>query len=107
MIGCGREAGNLDGALHVLTGHVQITSSFVDAALIASAPRYRPNLGKFSSDMIELSLSHKDPDKVRSAYARGDFAAERVNMAKWWADYLDMLRGETGSNVLALTGRRI
>jgi len=58
--------------------------------------------GKWSPDIIELSLSHKDPDKVRSAYARGDFAKERVNMAQWWADYLDRLRGSSKSNVISM-----
>ncbi len=48
--------------------------------------------GKFSVDAIERALAHQDPDPVRRAYARGAFWAERVEMAQWWADYLDMLK---------------
>ncbi len=48
--------------------------------------------GKFSSDSIERALAHQDPDPVRRAYARGAYWDERVEMAKWWADYLDTLK---------------
>lgn len=48
--------------------------------------------GKFSPDAIERALAHQDPDAVRRAYARGAFWQERVTMAQWWADHLDMLR---------------
>eukprot|EP01037_Dinobryon_pediforme_P018738 gene18738-19042_t len=49
--------------------------------------------GKFSADAIERALAHQDADSVRRAYARGAYWQERVNMAQWWADYLDTLRG--------------
>ncbi len=48
--------------------------------------------GKFSPDAIERALAHQDPDPVRRAYARGAYWAERVEMAQWWADYLDVLK---------------
>jgi integrase len=48
--------------------------------------------GKFSSDAIERALAHQDPDQVRRAYARGVYWAERVEMAQWWADFLDTLK---------------
>ena len=48
--------------------------------------------GRFSSDAIERALAHQDPDPVRRAYARGSFWKERVEMAQWWADHLDILR---------------
>jgi integrase len=54
--------------------------------------------GKWSSDAIERALAHKDRDAVRAAYHRGAHWAERVEMAQWWADYLDRLR-EGGSVV--------
>jgi len=56
--------------------------------------------GKFSADAIERALAHQDPDPVRRAYARGVFWKERVEMAQWWADYLDRLR--EGGEVVAL-----
>ena len=48
--------------------------------------------GKWSSDAIERALAHRDKDAVRAAYHRGTHWAERVEMAQWWSDYLDMLR---------------
>lgn len=57
----------------------------------------------FSIDAIEHSLAHQDRDAVRRAYARGDAMTERPKMAQWWADHLDHLRGNQGSNVVAMT----
>ncbi len=51
--------------------------------------------GKWSPDAIERSLAHKDKDAVRAAYHRGAHWNERVEMAQWWADYLDRLRRGT------------
>lgn len=48
--------------------------------------------GLWHSDAIERQLAHADSDKVRAAYARGDFWAERVRMMTWWADRCDELR---------------
>ncbi len=47
---------------------------------------------KWSPDAIERALAHKDKDTIRAAYHRGAHWAERVEMAQWWADYLDQLR---------------
>lgn len=59
--------------------------------------------GKFSPDAIERALAHQDPDAVRRAYNRGAYWKERVDMAQWWADYLDQLR--KGADVIALQDR--
>lgn len=48
--------------------------------------------GKWSPDAIERALAHSDTDNTRAAYHRGAHWAERVRMAQWWSDYLDMLR---------------
>ncbi len=56
--------------------------------------------GKWSSDAIERALAHEESDDVRRAYARGQHWAERVQMAQWWADYLDTLK--TGATILRL-----
>ncbi|QTH23576.1 tyrosine-type recombinase/integrase [Rhizorhabdus wittichii] len=48
--------------------------------------------GKWSPDAIERALAHKDKDGIRAAYHRGAHWAERVEMAQWWADHLDLLR---------------
>lgn len=55
--------------------------------------------GKFSPDAIERALAHQDPDAVRRAYNRGAYWKGRVEMAQWWADYLDTLR--KGGEVVA------
>lgn len=46
----------------------------------------------FAPDAIERALGHQDNDSIRRAYARGAFWDERVRMAQWWADHLDMLK---------------
>jgi len=48
--------------------------------------------GKWSVDAIERALAHGDTDSVRAAYHRGAHWAERVKMAQWWSDHLDLLR---------------
>lgn len=48
--------------------------------------------GKWNPDAIERALAHGDSDKVRAAYHRGAHWDERVAMAQWWSDHLDMLR---------------
>lgn len=60
--------------------------------------------GKWSPDGIERALAHKDKDIVRAAYHRGTHWQERVEMAQWWADYLDTLR--KGAEVVCITSRR-
>lgn len=60
--------------------------------------------GKWSPDAIERALAHKDKDAVRAAYHRGAHWQERVDMAQWWADFLDTLR--TGADVVPITSAR-
>lgn len=54
--------------------------------------------GHWSPDAIERALAHKDSDQVRAAYHRGAHWKERVAMAQWWSDHLEMLRD--GATVL-------
>ena len=54
----------------------------------------------FSADAIERALAHQDPDPVRRAYHRGAYWTERVEMAVWWADFLDKLK--IGGDVVPL-----
>ena len=56
--------------------------------------------GKWHPDAIERALAHGDSDKVRAAYHRGAHWDERVTMAQWWSDHLDMLR--KGADVVAI-----
>jgi integrase len=48
--------------------------------------------GKWHPDAIERALAHGDSDRVRGAYHRAAYWDERVEMAQWWSDHLDMLR---------------
>ena len=49
-------------------------------------------MGKWNPDAIERQLAHADGNKVRRAYTRGEYWAERVAMMQDWSDYLDQLR---------------
>lgn len=46
----------------------------------------------YPPDAIERQLAHEDEDKVRSAYNRAEYRAEREKMMQDWADHLDRLR---------------
>lgn len=48
--------------------------------------------GKWNADAIERALAHGHENKIRGAYHRGTHWQERVEMAQWWSDHLDMLR---------------
>jgi integrase len=61
--------------------------------------------GKWSPDAIERSLAHRDRDGIRAAYHRGAHWPERVEMAQWWADYLDILK--KGADVIPLDRRSV
>lgn len=43
-------------------------------------------------DVIERQLAHAERNKVRAAYNRAHYMAERKEMMQAWADYLDALR---------------
>lgn len=48
--------------------------------------------GIWHPDAVERSLDHRDTSAIRGTYHRGAHWQERVEMAQWWADYLDELR---------------
>src|SRR3546814_14081229 len=48
--------------------------------------------GKWNPDAIERALSHREANQVRAAYHRSIYWPERVQMAPWWSDHMDMLR---------------
>jgi integrase len=59
---------------------------------------------KFSPDAIERALAHQDSDEIRRTYNRGAYWDERVTMAQWWADYLDVLK--QGGKIIELSSQR-
>jgi len=46
----------------------------------------------WAPDVIERQLAHAERNKVRAAYNRASYLAERRKMMQAWADYLDGLR---------------
>ena len=48
--------------------------------------------GCWHPDAIERALAHVERNEIRRAYALGSHWDERVEMAQWWADYLDKLK---------------
>jgi integrase len=55
-------------------------------------------------DVIERQLAHVERNKVRAAYNRASYMAERRELMQQWADYCDQLRA--GGNVVPLKRRR-
>jgi len=60
--------------------------------------------GKWSGDAIERALSHADGNQVRAAYHRGAHWPERVEMAQWWSDHIDVLCA--GGEILRFDSRK-
>jgi len=51
-------------------------------------------------DVIERQLAHGERDKVRAAYNRSQYLAERTEMMQWYSDYLDGIK--IGNNVISI-----
>lgn len=49
----------------------------------------------FRIDVIERQLAHGDRNKVRAAYNRSQYIAERTKMMQWYNDYLDGLKNNS------------
>lgn len=62
------------------------------ASTILNEMGYRP-------DVIERQLAHAERNKVRAAYHRSEYLAERKTMIQGWADFID---AQGGSNVVPL-----
>ncbi|MCG9027376.1 tyrosine-type recombinase/integrase [Laribacter hongkongensis] len=43
----------------------------------------------FPPDVIERQLAHAERNKVRAAYHRAEYMADRRRMMQWWADFID------------------
>lgn len=69
----------------------------------ASASTLLNESGKWHPDAVERALAHRERNKIRAAYARGQFWDERVKMAQWWADECDRMR--EGGKVIKLQAR--
>ena len=61
--------------------------------------------GKWQVDAVEKSLSHKIHG-TRGDYNRGAYWEERVAMAQWWSDHLDLVRDGAEIVTLKLAKRK-
>lgn len=46
-------------------------------------------------DVIERQLAHRERNKVRAAYHRAEYLADRRRLMQWWADFVEAARGGT------------
>ncbi|HBU9336091.1 TPA: tyrosine-type recombinase/integrase [Klebsiella pneumoniae] len=46
------------------------------------------NESAFNSDIIEAALAHSDKNEVRRAYNRTTYLAQRVEMMRWWGNFV-------------------
>jgi len=51
----------------------------------------------FDKDVVERQ--HKEPNKVRAAYNRAEYLAERREMMQRWADYIDDIASRSATAV--------
>jgi integrase len=61
----------------------------------------RLNELSYSSDLIEIQLSHLPVNKVRAAYNHAEYLDERRLMMQEWSDYLDSLQNKEVVTTLA------
>jgi integrase len=53
----------------------------------------------FDKDVVERQLAHKEPNKVRAAYNRAEYLAERREMMQRWADYMDDIASRSALSI--------
>jgi integrase len=58
--------------------------------------------GLFRHDVIEAFISHKDKDETRATYNEATYNKERMELAQWWSDQLDLMRD--GAQVIPIKG---
>ncbi len=49
---------------------------------------------RYTSEVIEALLAHKEPNKVKSAYNRATYAEAMRGLIEWYSDYLDEVKGK-------------
>lgn len=64
------------------------------------------NEQSYNRDWIERQLAHGERNTVRAAYNYAEYLPERRRMMQEWADYLDSLRGKSGSRSADFPARR-
>ena len=62
------------------------------------------NESGFRVDVIERQLAHGDRNKIRAAYNRSQYLAERTEMMQWYSDYLDGLKA--GADIVFINANK-
>ncbi len=62
------------------------------------------NESGYRVDVIERQLAHGERNKVRAAYNRSQYLAERTDMMQWYANYLDGLKAGADVVLIGSTG---
>lgn len=68
---------------------------------IANEAATKEGESRFSPDVIEHALAHKDPNVIRGIYNRAKYHNPRRQLMQWWADELDVL--QHGGKVIPFT----
>jgi integrase len=97
---CGKQRHISNGAMLVALRRLHYGGRMTGHGFRALASTILNEKG-YSPDVIERQLAHEDEDKIRSAYNRAEYRAERVTMMQEWADYLDRLRSSSGTTLMA------
>lgn len=61
----------------------------------------------YPADVIERQLAHEDQDKIRAAYNRAEYLMERKKMMQEYADLLERVLHNPGSNVLSMNRHKL
>lgn len=55
-------------------------------------------------DVIERQLAHGDRNKIRAAYNRSQYLAERTEMMQWYSDYLENIK--LGADIISINSKK-
>jgi integrase len=61
----------------------------------------------YAPDVIERQLAHEEQDKIRAAYNRAEYIMERKKMMQDYADLLERMQTNPGSNVFTLSRKQL
>ncbi len=100
----GRKRPIAENTLNVALRQIDYTSEQMTAHGFRTMASTRLNELGFDPDVIEAQLAHVDRNAVRRIYNRAEYADKRRTMMQAWADYLDGLKADKTSKVVAIRG---
>ena len=84
-----------DGAINAALARIGFKGELVGHGFRHMASTLLREMG-WSADAVERQLSHKEPG-IAGIYNKAQHMPERKKMMQAWADYLDVLRADTGT----------